>query len=1240
MRRRRRHHRLSLSEVGLCGLMLAAVPNPALGQEAAPRAPAAAAPSPTSVLIDQARYWLAHGRKAQAEAAIGRALLADPANADALAMLTQLDVARGEQEAAAATLARLRAAHPDDPRLAALEDAVRAGPTDPGLLGQARRLAADGQAAEAVQRYQEAFHGTAPPPDLAVEYYQTLAGTEGGWDAATAGLARLLDTDPGNLKAQLAFASLLTYRAGTREAGIARLAALAADPASTLAADAAWRQALLWLPVDGGSVGAYRAWLAAHPDDPTLVALLTEAEHPVLSPADQAGRARVAGFAALQDGRLADAASSFQAALAANPDDGAALGGLGLVRLRQGDMGQARGLLTRAIAADPAEAGRWQAALAGANVGDEYARAKRLIAAGELAAAERQLRVIIAQGGIAQGGDVSGAEVMLAGVLSREGRADEAAALLARAGASGTGQASALRAQLLRQRAAAASDPGEKLALLNEAVAADPSDPWTRLDLARALEASGQDAAAEQTMAEVTGAEVTGAEVTSGENPSTDALQAGAIFAAENHRPDEAAALVARLPASARTPEMQSIAQAAALAGQIRAALALAPVNPDDARRRLLALAAHPDPDGTRGAAIARAFLRMGDPFGAREALATAQAATPQPTSAQRIAYAGVLLEAGRTADAAALVAAVSDAGGLTAEQQASLDQLRAGIAVTASDALNNRGRTADAYDALAPALQESPEDPALNLALGRLYQSADKPGEALAIDSAVLARNPDDMAARRAAIGAAIQAGQWQQAALWAGEATERAPNDPEAWLAAAALARAEGNTGQALADLQTARSLRLRQLGAGGDGALADPAPSDPPGATIPGTNPFRGAAAGTDAGTDASRGAPTDPTLAEIDQQIAAVNDQIAPKLSFGGGIRTRSGTPGLDQLLDATTPIEATFSPDGRGTLHFAATPTFLTAGQLASGASNQVQFGTAALGGSTVPQNQQAAGVGLDLAFAEDWFAADVGVTPLGFAETNAVGGVTLSPLIADNLRLRVTAERRAVTDSVLSYAGTSDPNSGITWGGVTRSGGHLQLELTAGRANFYVGGGYDWLAGTDVASNEEGNFGAGGSFPVWQSGSDAVRVGLDLVYFGYQKNLRYFTLGQGGYFSPQSYFSAVIPVNCQGSEGDLSWSVGGSLGFQTYDEASSDVFPDNASLQDALVARAASTPNLGTEYASDSEAGLVGGAHGELTYHVSPSLELGGRASYQRTGDWNTASGLFFARYTFNGTYQ
>ncbi|HUA78215.1 MAG TPA: tetratricopeptide repeat protein, partial [Acetobacteraceae bacterium] len=355
--------------------LLAALAGPPAARAQTP----AASPATASLLVDHARYWLAHGQPAQAGQEIRRALEADPANADALAIQTRLQIAAGDQAAAAATLARLRAAHPADPRLAELAQALQAGPIDPALLAEARRLAQSGQAMEAVQTYRQAFHGTAPPPGLATEYYQTLAGTEGGWAPATTGLAALLERNPSNLQAQLAYATLLTYRAATRPAGIARLAALAAAPSIAAPAEAAWRQALLWLPVDAGSIASYRDFLARHPDDATLVARLTEAEHPVLSPTDRAGRARAAGFAALNQGRLPQAASDFTAALAIAPDDAEALGGLGLVRLRQGEMGQARTLLSRAIAADPAHAAQWQPALTGSE-------AARTAAAGPLRA--------------------------------------------------------------------------------------------------------------------------------------------------------------------------------------------------------------------------------------------------------------------------------------------------------------------------------------------------------------------------------------------------------------------------------------------------------------------------------------------------------------------------------------------------------------------------------------------------------------------------------------------------------------------------------------------------------------------------------------------------------------------------------------------------------------------------------------------------------------------------------------
>ena len=302
------------------------------------------------------------------------------------------------------------------------------------------------------------------------------------------------------------------------------------------------------------------------------------------------------------------------------------------------------------------------------------------------------------------------------------------------------------------------------------------------------------------------------AELTDSSRPSADVLRAGAIFAAEQGRPQDAAALVARLPPSARTAQMRSLEADAKLQTEIQAATALGTAM---ARPRLLALAAQPDPDGVRGAAIARALARLHDPYGAREAIATALAATRNPSPGQRIQYAGALMEAGFESEARAMLQSAEATPGVSAEQKTALDQLRSGLAVRSADTLNQEGRTADAYDQLAPALARDPTNPDLNMALARLYQSAQEPKEAFAINEALLRRDPTNLDVRRALVGIAIQLGNYGRAEELVRDAKTIAPNDPRTWIMSAELNRARGNDGRALQDLRAAQTLRRQQIG-----------------------------------------------------------------------------------------------------------------------------------------------------------------------------------------------------------------------------------------------------------------------------------------------------------------------------------------------------------------------------------------------------------------------------------------
>ena len=204
-------------------------------------------------------------------------------------------------------------------------------------------------------RRTRACFGATPPSGLAVEYYEVLSGTEGGWDAARAGLAEVALASPRDLQVQLVYARLLTYREPTRTEGIQRLAVLARTPETSAAAAKAWRQALEWMPVAEASIPPFQAWLADHPNDADISGKLEQARHPPRTPADEAGLKRTDGFAALNAGRIKEAEDAFEAVLAQAPQDPDALGGLGLVRLRQGHTAEARSLLSRAIEADPVD---------------------------------------------------------------------------------------------------------------------------------------------------------------------------------------------------------------------------------------------------------------------------------------------------------------------------------------------------------------------------------------------------------------------------------------------------------------------------------------------------------------------------------------------------------------------------------------------------------------------------------------------------------------------------------------------------------------------------------------------------------------------------------------------------------------------------------------------------------------------------------------------------------------------
>ena len=283
-------------------------------------------------------------------------------------------------------------------------------------------------------------------------------------------------------------------------------------------------------------------------------------------------------------------------------------------------------------------------------------------------------------------------------------------------------------------------------------------------------------------------------------------------------------------------------------------------------------------------------------------------------------------------------------------------------------------------------------------------------------------------------------------------------------------------------------------------------------------------------------------------------------------------------------------------------------------------------------------SQRASGVELNLALTGNSYKIDLGSTPLGQDLSTMVGGVKWAPKITDYLTLILTGERRAVTDSLLSYVGVQDRLSGNSWGRVTKNGGNLLLSYDDGDAGFYVGGGAYSYLGQNVASNTSLVANAGAYVRPYHYEDRELKTGLSISWMDFKKNLSYYSYGQGGYFSPQNFVSIAFPVDYSQSYDDLSVRLGGSAGYQAYTQDRSAYFPNNAEWQSAL--ESAVTAGFGKEayYPGGSKSGVGYNLHAGADYKINKNVTVGGQLGYDTFGEYSESTAQLYFRYMLGGS--
>lgn len=1209
--------------------------------------PAVAADPPVTPelgrLVEKAHGWEARGRPDKAAEVWRKILRSRPDHPTALVELGVHEARAGRTEEARRLLDRLRAAHPDHPGAGHLVNAIRVGAGFDTLLAEARQLAQAGEAADAVERYRQLFGDGPPPPALALEFYETLAGTPQGWEEARAGLADHVERHPDDVRARLALARVLTYREETRREGLRRLAQLDAEPAVADEARRSRRRALLWLHAAAEDADLFRAYLDAAGPDPEIEArlgALVEGEAtgpPDLRPA----------YRALERGDLDRAERLFQRAARSSDREPDALVGLANVALKREDFERARKLLesVRAQAPDRPELWRrslrtaefWlrmQAADAARADGDVdraaalYSEAAALspaerlhalralghlwLAAGRPADAEAQFRAVL-EAEPAHAGALRG----LVEVLLRTGREDAALEVNARlreiapdhARADGALQAEIRRAQAARRRAAGDLDGAG--ALLDEARRLDPENPWILLDRVHLHQDRGDLAAARATLDALLAAEP----------DLVPARVADAALRAEEGRPESGLEVLAALPDDALDDAARRLE--ARLEVRVAADRALRLADPRARRSALHALeeraASHPE----HAAIVAGAWADLGEHERAVRLLRTVLARHPDAPAGLRLQLAALLLRAERHRELLRLLADLERDDALTARERRDLERLRVAHAVRRADRLRERGDLDRAFTYLDPLLEAHPDDPDLLTALGRLFQRAGDHREALAVCGEVLERRPEHLPARRCAVLAAAALDDRDRAEALVREGLERAPDDPRLHLLAARYWIRVADDGRAMETLERARTLAERQTPPGGDPAAAEP--STGAGSLV------RMARARFAADVDGPHPAPS--LQAEIRREMRAIESRHDIDFSGGAAARHRDGEEGLGALSELRTPLQLRVPLGYTGHVALDVVPVLLDAGTAAVERPDvAARFGS--LGARTAGAAPAAGteGVGLGLSYQYRGLAADVGTTPLGFPIQRFVGGVRWGHRFGP-LGIAVGLARRPVRDSLLSYAGATDPATGETWGGVVRQGGRVDLSVGPDPTLYYVYGGYHVLTGTDVRTNHLVEGGVGLERTVHDGDDVKFVAGVAGSFLRYDHNLRYFTLGHGGYFSPQRFVHAGVPLILSGGEGGLSWRLRGEPGINWFREDSTPVHPDHPELQAALA-----EADARTTYDGRTSVAFAFDLVATLDYPFGERLRAGIRAALHTAEDYDELTAGLHLRFDFEST--
>lgn len=376
--------------------------------------------------------------------------------------------------------------------------------------------------------------------------------------------------------------------------------------------------------------------------------------------------------------------------------------------------------------------------------------------------------------------------------------------------------------------------------------------------------------------------------------------------------------------------------------------------------------------------------------------------------------------------------------------------------------------------------------------------------------------------------------------------------------------------------------------------------------------------------------------EPEVQALEQTLRR-RQQVKLRMSYEDAII--DGDAGVSRIESREVPLQLDLPLDFERTLFVRADSLSAKAGRIDPGnAANFAKLGTdipnaPGIASDRLDQNYSGHVLGIGLETAQ--YRVDLGGTTGDYPVNDWVGGVQWRTTLG-NGSLRLELARRMVNGSVLSTTGAIDPLTGQRWGGARRNGvSAVYYQAFSPTLDFVGIARANLITGKNIPDNTEVNLQGIVGKTVYQRPGHEVEVGASLFLWSFQKNLRFYTFGQAGYYSPQAFGSLSFPVTWTGNAAGWSWQVQARIGASESREDDAVLYPLNPEL--AAAAAAQGNPTL---QAGGPGGGTSTGLRVALERQLLPNLVIGGYSEIDRSEGYNPDRFQLYMKLAFGDFFE